>query len=229
MGKISIKLAALPVILLKPKQGFESVKESASLESGLVMALILAILYALVSTLELTLIESAGSIANLALAALITIILPMVGLLVFGWLSAKLAREVYKGTGDIGKTTCFLGYGAIVPLTLAIIRLAVIALTGVIPADVSGAVEYEVLSATVGKTAIMAGIAFFFLELIWKLYVNSHAVAAANKIPLYKGAVITILVGAISIMVVALIVGALFFFLNLAAPLNGISGYFAAI
>lgn len=192
-----LRFDALPKILFKPKEAFAEIYHNTGISQGIIVGIIIYVISILISYSASTMsgspyaglggryyLEQSSALPLLGLA--MGIPLSIVSLLAMGWLSAKLAKAIGEGRGDVGKTIGFFGYATVVSLVIGIINSALIA-SRVIKFYPAGEYElYELAPFLLGMAILsLVGIISF----IWSLWVNGTATSVANDVSVGIGVV----------------------------------------
>jgi len=159
-------------VLVQPKEAFQLLYLQTTKTQGLVMAVLLSLLTAVLTALVLwfSVTDPFGIMFKINLVLIpLTVIMSLISVYGTGWLSAKLSN----GRKDIDKTVGLVGYGSIVSFVMSLVSLGLISLLSVVEGSYNGAT----------CMSYMISIAGF----IWAVYVNGHAVSVANDISVGSG------------------------------------------
>jgi len=231
---MAVSLNTIPRVLYRPREAFESVKETTTLKDGLLLAFIFAVAGLVISqTVSFFTTKSMGFGAydmffkNMELLSFLwvvsiifQIIAAVASVIAVGWLSAKIAKSLFKGVEDVQRTVGFLGYGQVVGFVLVITNTVIFA---VFLKDFFSSSFYFFPFS--GNFWIAWGILMLvgLAGLVWMAYVNGTAVSAANNIKLLEG-VATYIISAIFVGIVIWIIMAVPMMLLMIAVMFGEGG-----
>jgi len=196
---MGLNFGVLPNVLFKPQEAFKSL--DASVADGVIMAAILTIVAGIVGSLATL---SALNIMGLVVRPILAII----GVLLGGFLSAFIAKLLFKGSGNGAKTVGFLGYASV----LGVIQAVVFLVLGVLGMGAMAGDAMMDPSATMGAVtgalgvAAIVGLVFF----LWSLWIGGNAVASANGVSFWKGLISNIIAAFIVAFIVGIIAATLF-------------------
>jgi len=231
---MAVSLNVIPKVLYRPREAFESVKETTTLKDGILLAFIFSAAGLVISqAVSFFTTKSIGFGAydvffkNMELLSLLWIVIiifqiiaAVVSVIAVGWLSAKIAKSLFKGVEDMQRTVGFLGYGQVVTFVFMIINTVIFA---VFLKDFFSSSFYFFPFS--GNFWLAWGILMLvgLVGLAWGIYVNGTAVSAANNIKLLEG-VTTYIISAIFVGIVLWIIMAVPMMLIMIAVMFGQGG-----
>lgn len=216
--KMSLNFGTLGKVLFQPKEAFEGIKEQTTMQDGILMYVILAVIGGILGAVinlaafgsMMMPMQGAVGVIGVVMAMIIGIIFGIVGLLILGWLSSKLAHSIGHGTANMDKTVGFLGYAEIVNLVIGlIISIMAIMFVGSVVSGVGNAPVAIGAIGAGGMMVMLVGLVGF----IWALYVSGSAVSVANEVSLAAGIAsyfLAILIIAGILILVGILIGGLF-------------------
>ncbi|ODS38110.1 MAG: hypothetical protein A7316_01230 [Candidatus Altiarchaeales archaeon WOR_SM1_86-2] len=231
---MAVSLNVIPKVLYRPGEAFESVKEATTLKDGILLAFVFAAAGLIISqTVSFFTTKSMGFGAydaffkNMELLSFLWIVIiifqiiaAVVSVIAVGWLSAKLAKSLFKGVEDVQRTVGFLGYGQVISFVFVIINTVIFA--GFLKDFFSSSFYFFPFS---GNFWLAWGVLMLveLIGLVWMIYVNGTAVSVANNIKFLEGAV-TYIISAIAVGIVLWIIMAIPMMLLMIAVMFGEGG-----
>ncbi|MDI6887051.1 MAG: YIP1 family protein [Candidatus Thermoplasmatota archaeon] len=223
-----LRFGALPKILFKPKEAFAEIYHNTGILQGITVAIIIYVISSLISYSAGALSGyyyscggfggyysgqfTASTLTGLTINLAIGIPLSIVSLLAIGWLTAKLAKAIGKGRGDVGKTIGFFGYATVVSLVMGVVSviLFMVIMREMIMQSSAGPMDKGGFPATLLPFAIIA-VVIAIIGFVWSLWINGTATSVANDVSVGIGVVSYFLAAIIVGIIVTVIVAAALF------------------
>ncbi len=177
--------------MFKPKEAFTELYHISSMEMGIALLIMFAVLTSTISFLAYQISGSdniaVGMGSQLPISwvtlALISLPLAILSSLIMGWLAAKIS-EYFKGRNDFKKTIALMGYAGMPGFVIGILNSMIIASSLVTMPDYSDPMDLDI-NALLVYAAVIGVIGI--ISLIWGLIVYGSAVSVANNVSFGEG------------------------------------------
>lgn len=215
---MTIEFGSLPDVLLKPTETLTKLKKGANLVDGVKLMLIISAISGIIGLIsnKLTLpmqleqLRASGAIvrgyewmfgdAYLVFSAILNLVVGLLMFLALAWLTAKLAKSISTGKGDVGRTAGLLSY---VNAALSLFVFVPIAIVGLaIRLGTSGAIAAGPALMPVVLLAVIIAILF----VLWVLLLAGRAASIANG-STYGGGIASVFLAFLILVGILIVIG----------------------